>query len=389
MLLVAIGVGTGVGVNSLIARRLGERNIDGANRAATHGFLLSFVNWLVFAVFGLFFVDDFLRAFSDNPSVIAYGTHYLSIITVFSLFMCIQFNVEKILQATGNMVFPMICSLIGAAVKIALNPILLLGLLGSPAFGISGAASATVIGNAVAMTIGLIFLFRFKHEVKIGLSGFRPNKKTLHDIYAVGVPGIVMQSLASVMIGGLNGILIGYSEAAVAVLGVYFRLQNFIFMPVFGLMQGAMPIFGYNFGARIKSRLIRTYKFTFLFAFSIMTVGLILFQLFPEPLIALFNPSDEMMEIGVRALRIVSLCFIPASFGITSSTMFQATGHGLMSLSVSLLRQLIIILPLSAVLAHFFGLDYFWYAFPVSEVISVSAEVYFLKKLYDNNIRNL
>ena len=389
MLLVAIGVGTGVGVNSLISRRLGQRNKDGANKAATHGFLLSFVNWFLFAIFGLFFVDDFLRAFSDNPAVIEYGTDYLSIVTVFSLFMFIQFNVEKILQATGNMIFPMICSLIGAAVKIALNPILLLGLLGSPAFGISGAASATIIGNAVAMSIGLVFLFRFKHEVKIELSGFRVHPKTLHDIYAVGVPGIIMQALASVMIGGLNAILIIYSESAVAVLGVYFRLQNFIFMPVFGLMQGAMPIFGYNFGARIKSRLIRTYKFTFVFAMAIMILGFLLFQTFPEFLMSLFKASDEMMDIGVRALRIVSICFLPAAFGITSSTLFQATGHGLMSLIVSLLRQLIIVLPLSAILAHFFGLDYFWYAFPLSEVFALSAEVYFLRRLYVKEIRPL
>lgn len=389
MLLVAICVGTGVGVNSLIARRLGQRDNEGANHAATHGFLLSFVNWLVFAVFGLFFVDDFMRIFSNNPAVIEYGTKYLSIAMVFSLFMCIQFNVEKILQATGNMIFPMFCSLTGAVVKIILNPILLFGLFGVPSFGISGAASATIIGNGCAMTMGLIFLFRFKHEVKISLVGFRPRKKTLGDIYAVGIPTIVMQSLSSVMIAGLNGILIGYSEAAVAVLGVYFRLQNFVFMPVFGLMQGAMPIFGYNFGARFKSRLIRSYKITFLIAFLIMSCGLLLFQLFPEALMALFNASDEMMTIGVRALRVVSICFLPAAFGITCSTMFQATGHGLMSLCETLLRQLIVILPLSAILAHFFGLDYFWFAFPLSEVSALGVAIFFMKRLYKKEIKDL
>jgi len=389
MLIIAIGVGTGVGVNSLISRRLGQKDFDGANKAATHGFLLSFVNWFIFAVFGFLFVDDFVMAFSDTPAVIAYGTDYLSIIAIYSLFMCIQFNVEKILQATGNMIFPMICSLIGAFIKIALNPVLLLGLGPFPELGIKGAASATVIGNAVAMTLGLIFLFRFKHEVRIELATFRIHKKTLHDIYAVGVPGIVMQAVASFMIGGLNAILIGYSEVAVAVLGVYFRLQNFIFMPVFGLMQGAMPIFGYNYGARIKSRLIRAYKFTFLFAFCIMISGFTLFQTIPESLISLFNASPEMMNIGVHALRVVSICFLPAAFGITSSTLFQATGHGLMSLCVTLLRQMIIILPLSAVLIHFFGLNSFWYAFPLSEVFAVSAEVYFLRRLYIREIKSL
>lgn len=389
MLVVAIGVGTAVGVNSLIARRLGQRDFDGANHAATHGFLLSFLNWLVFAVFGLFFVDDFLRMFSDDPDVIAYGNTYLSIIMVYGVFMFIQYNIEKILQATGNMIFPMICGLVGAVVKIVLNPILLLGLFGVPAFGISGAASATVIGNAVAMTLGVIFLFGFKHEIKISLIGFRPRRKTLRDIYAVGFPAIIMQALASIMIAGLNAILIGYSETAVAVLGIYFRLQNFIFMPVFGLMQGAMPIFGYNFGARIKSRLIRAFKFTLAGAFVLMLCGFLLFQLFPEFLMSLFNASEEMTQIGVRALRILSICFLPAAIGITSSTIFQSTGHGFMSLCISLLRQLIIILPLSALLGSLFGLDYFWFSFPLSEILSLAAVFYFLKRLYYKEIRDL
>ena len=389
MLIVAIGVGTAVGVNSLIARRLGQRDYNGANHAATHGFLLSFVNWAVFAVFGLFFVDDFLRLFSDDPDVIAYGTKYLSIIMVYGVFMFVQYNVEKILQATGNMIFPMICSMIGAVVKIILNPVLLLGLFGLPAFGIAGAAGATVIGNAVAMTLGVIFLFGFRHEIKISLTGFRPQKRTLRDIYAVGFPSIIMQSLTSIMIGGLNAVLVGYSEVAVAVLGIYFRLQNFIFMPIFGLMQGAMPIFGYNYGAKYRNRLLRSFKFTLLAAVLIMAGGVLLFQLFPSFLISLFNASPEMMEMGVRALRILSLCFLPGAFGITCSTLFQATGHGLMSLCISLLRQLIVILPLSILLSAFFGLDYFWFAFPLSETISLTAVALFLRRLWRRELRYL
>ena len=389
MLLIAVGVGTGVGINSVIARRLGERNIESANDAATHGFILAVVNWAVFAIFGLFFVRSFLGAFSDSLVVIEYGTQYLSIITVFSLFLMIQLNIEKILQATGNMVLPMICSLIGAIVKIIFNPILVFGLMGAPELGIRGAAIATVGGNLVAMTLGLTLLFGRSHEISIRFKGFRFKARTLKDIYIVGVPAIAMQSIGSVMVAGLNVILIQYSQAAVAVLGVYFRLQNFIFMPVFGMMQGAMPIFGFNFGAKKKDRLIRSFKWTTLFAASLMLTGTIVFLIFPTAFMALFNASEEMMAIGVRALRILSLCFVPAAFGITNSTLFQALGHGVLSLLVSLLRQLILILPLAWLLGHFFGLDAIWYSFPLAEGFAIFASAWFLRYLYKKEIKDL
>ena len=389
MLLIAVGVGTGVGINSVIARRLGERNIESANDAATHGFILAVVNWAVFAIFGLFFVRSFLGAFSDSLVVIEYGTQYLSIITVFSLFLMIQLNIEKILQATGNMVLPMICSLIGAIVKIIFNPILVFGLMGAPELGIRGAAIATVGGNLVAMTLGLTLLFGRSHEISIRFKGFRIKARTLKDIYTVGVPAIAMQSIGSVMVAGLNVILIQYSQAAVAVLGVYFRLQNFIFMPVFGMMQGAMPIFGFNFGSKKKDRLIRSFKWTTLFAASLMLTGTIVFLIFPTAFMALFNASEEMMAIGVRALRILSLCFVPAAFGITNSTLFQALGHGVLSLLVSLLRQLILILPLAWLLGHFFGLDAIWYSFPLAEGFAIFASAWFLRYLYKKEIKDL
>ncbi len=389
MLLIAVGVGTGVGINSVIARRLGERNIESANDAATHGFILAVVNWAVFAIFGLFFVRSFLGAFSDSLVVIEYGTQYLSIITVFSLFLMIQLNIEKILQATGNMVLPMICSLIGAIVKIILNPVLVFGLMGAPELGIRGAAIATVGGNLVAMTLGLTLLFGRSHEISIRFKGFRIKARTLKDIYTVGVPAIAMQSIGSVMVAGLNVILIQYSQAAVAVLGVYFRLQNFIFMPVFGMMQGAMPIFGFNFGAKKKDRLIRSFKWTTLFAASLMLTGTVIFLIFPTAFMALFNASEEMMAIGVRALRILSLCFVPAAFGITNSTLFQALGHGVLSLLVSLLRQLILILPLAWLLGHFFGLDAIWYSFPLAEGFAIFASAWFLRYLYKKEIKDL
>lgn len=389
MLLIAVGVGTGVGINSLIARRLGERDIESANDAATHGFILAVGNWIIFAIFGLFFVRSFLSAFSDSPAVIEYGVQYLSIITVFSLFLMIQLTIEKILQATGNMILPMICSLIGAVVKIILNPVLVFGLLGAPELGISGAAIATVTGNLITMTLGLILLFGRTHDVSIRFKGLRIKARTLKDIYIVGVPAIAIQSIASVMVAGLNVILIEYSQAAVAVLGVYFRLQNFVFMPVFGMMQGAMPIFGYNFGAKRKDRLVRSFKWTTLFAASLMLAGTVIFLIFPGAFMELFNASEEMMAIGVRALRVLSLCFVPAAFGITNSTFFQALGHGLLSLLVSLLRQLILILPLAWVLGHFFGLDAIWFAFPMAEGLAIIASAWLLYYLYKKEIKDL
>jgi putative MATE family efflux protein len=389
MLMVAVGVGTGVGINSVIARRLGEGNLESAGDASAHGLLLALANWVVFAIFGLFIVTPFVSAFSDSPAVIEYGRQYLSIISVFSLPMMVQLKIEKILQATGNMILPMVCSLIGALTKTILNPILVFGLLGAPKLGISGAAIATVLGNTVAMVFGLILFFGKDHEVTIRFKGFRLQKQILKDIYAVGVPAIAMQSIVSVMVAGLNSILIQYSQAAVAVLGVYFRLQNFIFMPVFGLMQGAMPIFGFNFGAKKKDRLMRSYRLVLIFAVSLMLVGVAIFMIFPVALMRLFNASEEMMHIGVRAMRILSLCFVPAAFGITNSTLFQALGHGVPSLLVSLLRQLILILPLAWVLALFGGVDTVWLSFPLAEIISTIASLLLLRYLYKKEIQPL
>ncbi|MDD4563935.1 MAG: MATE family efflux transporter [Eubacteriales bacterium] len=386
--LISLGVGTGIGLNSLISRKLGEQNFMAANSAANHGMLTSIVNWFIFAVFGIFFSRPFVEVFSDNPEIIAYGTGYCFIISVFSLFVLIQINVEKILQATGNMVLPMICSLTGAIINIILDPILIFGLLGVPELGVTGAAIATVIGQFLAMCLSLYFLFSKEHKIKINFYNFRINWKVLKDIYSVGLPSIVMQSISSVMIIGLNAILISFSEAAVAVLGVYFRLQSFIFMPIFGLTQGIMPILGYNFGAKNKKRLIETFKIALKTAVIIMIVGMIIFQIFPVPMLKLFSASSEMLRIGTGALRIISTCFVFAAIGIIASTLFQATGHGLFSLYVSLLRQLVVILPLSWILARFSGVSYVWLAFPMAELFALTASVFLLRYIYNRKIKN-
>ena len=389
ILMISVGVGTGVGLNSLIARRLGEQKFKEANLAANHGILLSFVNWVLFAVFGLFFSSMFINSFTNVPEIVANGTRYCFIITVLSLFMMIQINVEKILQATGNMILPMISSLTGAIINIILNPILIFGLFGAPALGVAGSATATIIGQFLSMSLGLTFLFTKKHEVKISFHDFKINWRILKDIYSVGLPSIVMQSIGSVMLLGLNAILISFSNAAVAVLGVYFRLQSLIFMPVFGLTQGSLPIFGYNYGARNKQRLMQAYKLSLIAAMMIMAVGTIVFQIFPVPLLKMFNASPEMIHIGVRALRMISTCFVFSAIGIISSVLFQSAGHGVLSLYVSLLRQIILILPLAWLLAHFTGLDFVWLSFPMAEIFSLTATVAFMRYIYKKEIKNL
>lgn len=389
MLMISVGVGTGVGLNSLISRRLGEQNFKEANMAASHGILLSFVNWIIFAVFGLFFSLPFVSVFSDSPEIMADGTKFCFITTVFSIFMMVQINVEKIMQATGNMILPMISSLTGAIINIILNPILILGLLGAPKMGVAGSATASIIGQFSAMILILIFLFGKKLDVKISFRGFRVNWGVLKNIYGVGLPSIIMQSIGSVMLVGLNAILIKFSEAAVAVLGVYFRLQSFIFMPVFGLTQGSLPIFGYNFGAKNRERLMQAFKLAMKIAIAIMAVGMLIFQVFPEPMLKMFSATPEMIHIGVRALRMISTCFIFAAIGIIASTLFQAIGHGTLSLFVSLLRQLVLILPLAWLLAHYIGLDYVWMAFPMAELFSLTASVLLLRYIYKKEILNL
>lgn len=389
MLQIAVGVGTGVGINSLISRRLGAKRFEEADKAASHGYRLSFFNWILFAVIGLFFSNIFMGVFTDTPFIQESGSIYMKIICVGSLFVFIQMTTEKILQATGNMVFPMICSLSGAITNIILDPLLIFGIGPFPEMGVAGAATATIIGQILSFCLGQYLLFAKKHQVHIKFKGFKMEKAIIKDIYAVGGPAIIMQAMASVLQFGLNGILAGLSETAVAVNGVYGRVQSFIFMPVFGLNQGIMPIMGYNYGARDKKRLMGTYKKAFMIAFCIMFVGLILFQLLPEQFLKMFNASDNMLEIGVPAFRIISICFIPASFGIITSSLFQATGHGVMSLWMSLIRQMIGILPLAFIFSKVAGLPYVWAAFPSAEILGVGFAVFALWYVYKKEIKHL
>lgn len=387
-LLVAFGIGTGVGINSLVSRRLGEGRREDANSAATHGLLLAFVNWIIFALFGLFFARQFIEGFSTDPTVIEDGTRFVQIICIFSFGVFIEFNVEKTLQATGNMIYPMVFQLIGALTSLVLDPIFIFGWFGVPAMGVPGAAIANVIAQCIAMMVSVTVLLKKKHEVKVSFHNFHFDFKIVREIYAVGIPTIIMQSIASVMVMGMNLILVRFTDTAVTLFGIYFKLQSFVFMPVFGLMQGMMPILGYNYGAKKQDRMVKSIRIGVVVSSLIMAAGVFLFWVFPKQLLLIFEASPEMIHIGVPALRIISLCFIPAAIGITFSTVFQALGKGVFSLALSLLRQMVVLLPAAYLLASF-SLESVWYAFPIAEIFSLAASILLFRYVYVGHIRNL
>ncbi|MDR0851280.1 MAG: MATE family efflux transporter [Clostridiales Family XIII bacterium] len=395
MMLISVGVGTGVGLNSLIARRLGARKQDEANSAASHGFLCALINWIIFAVFGLFFVDDFLRLFTDDPFIFSSALIFGRIVTIGSLFVFISVTIERILQSTGNVLFPMIFNIVGAVLNMILAPTLILGLFGLPGYGVQGAGMAVVITQFMVMLIAIIMLFGFKHHVKVQLRGFRPRLRTLKDIYAVGVPSIVMMSVGSFMMAGLNAILLTFSptkdlgETAVAILGIYYRINSFVFMPVFGLNQGAMPVIAFNFGAKQKSRLMEAYKFSLSIAVGIMLVGMAILLICAPQILHLFSATPDMYALGVPALRIFSLSFITAGFAVVTVSLFQALAHGFFSMFVSLLRQIILVLPLTYVLIVNFGVTSAWASFPIAEVLSSVLTVFLLRYVYKKEIKNL
>lgn len=390
MLIIALSVGSGVGINSLISRRLGAGRQDEADQAASTGIRIGLINYLLFFIVGLFVTVPFVGSYAEKGTYIFEAARtYMMIVCIGSIFLNVQVVIEKILQATGNMIAPMVCGLTGAIVNIALDPILIFGLLGLPALGVAGAAIATVSGQMCGMLVGVCIMVKGEHLVEVKIKNFRINWKVVLDIYKVVLPSIIMQSIGSLMLILYNMILVVYSTTAVAVLGIYFKIQSFVFMPVFGLNQGAMPIMGYNYGARDKKRLMDTYKEGLKLALLVMGLGLLIFQIFPSELLRMFDASQEMLRIGVPALRIISICFLPAAFGIISSTMFQATGHGVLSLFASLLRQLVGILPLAYILIRIGGVTLSWASFPLAEIIGLTYSAVMMRRLYKKEISNL
>ena len=394
MILISFGVGTAVGVNSLIARRLGAKNYKEANAAATTGLFLAVVNWVFFLLLGLFAARPFISLFTKDQTVIGYGATYLNIVLCVSFGMLVSTMGEKILQSTGNMIFPMLTQLLGAVINIILDPLLIFGVGFFPRMGVAGAAIATVIAQHCSMLFILLVLFLRKHEVKISFKGFRLQAMVLKNIYAVGFPAIIMQSIGSVMVSGINLIIsiaditAAYAAAYINAFGIYFKLQSFVFMPVFGLNQGVSPIIGYNYGARNKKRMYSAFNLGVVIAAGIMALGTLLFHVAPEWLLSLFESdaaadmaaNARLAEVGVPMLRIISLSFMFAACGIMFGTLFQAIGKGMYSMVMSVCRQLVVLLPVAFILSKV-NMIVMWYAFPIAEVVCLLIAIGFFIRL--------
>lgn len=388
-LMIAVAVGTCVGINALLSRCLGEKRQNDANLTAINGIFISFASYLIFAVIGLLGTGAFFRSQTSNPEVIKYGTEYLSICMIFSFGLFMEMTLERIMQSTGRTIYSMVTQGIGAIINIVLDPIMIFGLFGFPKLGIRGAAIATVTGQIIAMILAYSMNREKNPDVLISFKHFRPNLPIIKKIYEVGIPSIVMQSIISVMTLGMNTILLMFSETAVSVLGIYFKLQSFVFMPIFGLNNGMIPIVAYNYGAQNKKRILDTIKLSSAIAIGIMFIGLIIFQVFPVGLFKMFNASDHMLEVGVPALRIISTSFMLAGYCIIISSVFQAMGNGMYSLITAVARQLVCILPLAYLFAKYLGLYAVWYAFPMAELICVIITTYLFRKIYINKIKPL
>ena len=334
---------------------------------------------MVFILFGLFGSEIYFRALTDDPQIVEYGIQYTQIVTILSIGLFMQIIFERILQATGRTIYSMFTQGLGAIFNIIFDPILIFGLLGFPKMGVAGAALATVGGQILGASLGLILNLRYNHEVKFGLHYLKPHMLTIKNIYSVGIPSILMQSISSVMNFGMNKILIVFSSTAAAVFGAYYKLQSFVFMPVFGLNNGMVPIIAYNLGAGKPDRIKKTMKLAVMYASVIMLLGLAAFQLLPTTLLGFFQASDTMLSMGIPALRIISLSFIMAGMNIVFSSVFQALGHGVLSLEASAVRQLIFLLPAAFILANTVGLAGVWWSFPIAEIASTAISVFFMK----------
>lgn len=386
-LLIAFAVGTSIGVNAYLSKSLGEGNRAEADRAAMNGLFLSVCSFGGFLLFGLFGAKAFIHAQTDDVLIANYGTQYLSIVSLFSLGCFLQCMLEKILVATGRTSFAMITQLVGAVSNIILDPIFIFGLCGAPRMEAAGAAVATVIGQGIGAVTALVLNLVYNKDVHLTLKGFRPQARAIRRIYAVGIPSIAMNAIGSVMTFCLNSILIAFSSTAVAVFGVYFKLQSFVFMPVFGLNNGMVPIVSYNYGAGKPDRIMKTVRLASIFAVGIMAVGLAVSQLFPSQLLNIFNASPDMVNLGATALRIISLHFLLAGFNIISSSYFQAMGKGVLALWVSIIRQLVVLLPVAWLLSLLGNVNDIWWAFPVAECIALLMCVLFRRHCYKTIIR--
>ena len=371
-LMIAFAGGTAVGVNALLSRSLGEKNQDHVNQTAVNSVFIFLVTAVIFMIAGLTLSNLFFNVQTTNTEIVNAGTQYSMIVVGCSIGLFCQFLFERLLQATGRTLFTMVTQGLGAIINIILDPIFIFGLCGFPKMGVAGAALATITGQIIACLLAHDIHFKFKR--------FRPNAHIVKQIYSVGIPSIIMQSIGSVMTFGMNTILITFSTTATAVFGVYFKLQSFVFMPVFGLNNGMIPIIAYNLGAKQKKRMFDTIKLAMIYATGMMIIGVIFFETIPQTLLGFFNASEAMIKIGTPALRIIAIHFIFAGFSIVCSATFQAVGKGTYSLLTSLIRQLLVLLPCAYVLSLTGNLDLIWLCFPIAEIFSAVTSFILMKR---------
>ncbi len=388
-LMIAVASGTGVGVNALLSRSLGEKNYEQANKAANNSVLLTACSYLVFALVGIFGSRLFFSMQTPDAQIQEYGFQYMSIVCILSFGVFGQVNMERLLQSTGLTFYAMITQGTGAIINIIFDPIMIFGYFGFPKMGVAGAAAATVFGQIVAFLLGIYFNFRKNTEIQLSPKRMRFHGPTVKTIYAVGVPSILMMSIGSVMTFCMNKILLMFSSTAAAVFGVYFKLQSFFFMPVFGMNNGIVPIIAFNYGARNKKRIMQTFRLGCCAAFVSMICGVIAFHLIPDQLLGLFNASEDLLAIGRTALRTISLSFLLAGFCIVIGSVFQALGNGVYSLIVSVCRQLLVLLPVAWVLAMTLGLDAVWWSFPIAEIVSLLVSLILFRRIYRQRIQTL
>ncbi len=381
-LMIAVGSGTGVGINALLSRSLGEKKFDRADMAANMGLFLTFLSYIAFLIIGIFFAGSFIKTQTTDPEIISFGSTYLGIVNMLSIGVFFQMTFERLLQSTGRTFYSMISQATGAVINIIFDPILIFGLFGLPAFGVAGAAYATVLGQVVASLLGLIMNLKYNSDIHISLPEiFKVRPDIIREIYAVGVPSILMMSIGSVMTYFMNRILIVFSTTAAAVFGAYFKLQSFFFMPVFGLNNGVIPVLAYNYGAKKKERIDETLKFSIFLAVAIMAAGTLIFEIFPSTLLSFFNASPEMMKIGIPALRTIGLIFPFAGASILMGSIFQAFSESIYSLIISVARQLVALIPSAYLLSLSGNVNLVWWAFPIAEGVSFTLSLILFKRL--------
>ncbi|MBQ7045184.1 MAG: MATE family efflux transporter [Clostridia bacterium] len=388
-LIIATSTGIGVGINALLSKKLGMKDYKGADNTAHQGVIIILVCYFIFLVLGLTFTKTFFKLQTTDPEIIEYGTQYLSICLIFSFGVFTQITFERLLQATGKTIYTMFIQGTGAIINIILDWVLIFGKFGFPKMGVAGAAVATVVGQIVAGILGIVFNHYKNQYVKIRLSKFVPDFKIISRILAVGIPSIIMASIGSIMTFSLNKILMAFTSTATAVFGVYFKLQSFVFMPIFGLNNGMVPIIAYNYGAKNKDRLIKTVKLSLMYSVSLMLIGFTVFQTAPNVLLSLFDASENMVQIGVPALRTISFSFIFAGGCIVLISVLQALGNGIYSMFISIARQLVVLIPLAFLFSLTGVLNYVWLAFPIAEFVSIVLCIILFLRMYNKHIKNL